>query len=467
MDVNVHPTKREVHFLDEEEVVEAVCARAQEALAGANTSRTFQFTQTLLPGATPAPPAASIPGEASSSTQQRPTSKASQNPQYQVRVDARARTLDSMFAASTRRPSRTSADALEPSQPQQSENNASPSQHTETMGAATETSVNASAAASAHRTNKVVVPESDCTLTSIRELRQEIQKHCHVALNDILQEHTFVGVVDIARSLSLIQHGTKLYLIDHDALIEEACYELTLRQFGSIQKTKLQPGVPLVDLLRLGLDLEAPRPETNDSSSGTDQEDLVGGLKREEAVAKISNHLCDRAQMLSEYFSLDIDVERGQLVGIPCLVPSKPPSTGTGPDMGAGTGTSASATSAGAEDSQASTHTTLFPLENLPSFLVRLGPQVDWTDEKECFRTFARELAWAHTLAQSMGEGQQDDQVAHNKDRLAHLVSHTWLPLLGSLCRRRTLHMPRSLVKEEKLIQLASLNDLYRIFERC
>ncbi|CAI2167704.1 19939_t:CDS:10 [Funneliformis geosporum] len=50
VDVNVHPTKREVSFLNEDEVIAAIGDTIQERLADANSSRVF-LTQTLLPGA--------------------------------------------------------------------------------------------------------------------------------------------------------------------------------------------------------------------------------------------------------------------------------------------------------------------------------------------------------------------------------------------------------------------------------
>ncbi len=68
--MNIHPTKREVHFLDEELIVEKVADAIQQALAGQGKSRTFQYqvrglscftflslifvfqTQTLLTGGT-------------------------------------------------------------------------------------------------------------------------------------------------------------------------------------------------------------------------------------------------------------------------------------------------------------------------------------------------------------------------------------------------------------------------------
>lgn len=58
VDVNVHPTKREVAFLHSEALVDAIAGAVSEALRGANASRTF-YTQTLLPLA-PLTPAGSF-----------------------------------------------------------------------------------------------------------------------------------------------------------------------------------------------------------------------------------------------------------------------------------------------------------------------------------------------------------------------------------------------------------------------
>src|SRR5258706_16480205 len=65
VDVNIHPTKREVNFLHEDEIIERIAEAIQEQLAAVDTSRSYALTQTVLPGAQsqPQPAAASRVGQ--------------------------------------------------------------------------------------------------------------------------------------------------------------------------------------------------------------------------------------------------------------------------------------------------------------------------------------------------------------------------------------------------------------------
>lgn len=48
IDVNVHPTKHEVHFLNEEQIIDTITTSLESKLLGSNNSRVF-YTQAKLP----------------------------------------------------------------------------------------------------------------------------------------------------------------------------------------------------------------------------------------------------------------------------------------------------------------------------------------------------------------------------------------------------------------------------------
>lgn len=53
-----------------------------------------------------------------------------------------------------------------------------------------------------------------------------------------------------------MQHGTRLYLLNHGALSAELFYQLGLRQFGDLPRIRLDPAPELRTLIALAVDAE-------------------------------------------------------------------------------------------------------------------------------------------------------------------------------------------------------------------
>ena len=89
IDVNVHPTKHEVHFLHEDVIVECIQKTIQQQLLSCNSSRTY-YTQSLLPSSTAHAP-----------SQERGASRSTEEEKVYdyklVRTDAKEKKLD-LFA---------------------------------------------------------------------------------------------------------------------------------------------------------------------------------------------------------------------------------------------------------------------------------------------------------------------------------------------------------------------------------
>lgn len=85
--------------------------------------------------------------------------------------------------------------------------------------------------------------------------------------------------------------------------------------------------------------------------------------------------------------------------------------------------------------------------------LVRIGVQVDWTDETACFETFLRELAYFYIPVPSSSISPTKESTAAEKWKIQHSI----FPALRSY-----LSPPESLLKSD-VIQVTSLESLYRV----
>ncbi|KAH8083337.1 DNA mismatch repair protein MutL [Cristinia sonorae] len=398
VDVNVHPTKREVHFLDEDAIIESICDKIQQSLVAQSQSRSFEY-QTLLTGGIarnnkgkgkerllPAEEHEDTDSGSSTSVSTPATKKVPSN--HKIRTSQKDRTLDSMFPV------------LNTSQ--------MPNELVPDLGSQDE---GTSRKTTKSRTD---IPMSECYLMSVRQLREAIEAARHQQFTEILQNHIFVGIVDVSRCLSLVQNFKKLYLVNHGALAEELFYQLGLRQFGNLRRIKLDPPPPIKTLISLAVDVEEGIKKTK--------------LNKALIIDRIVEILMEHRAMLSEYFSMNI-TEEGRLESIPLLLPDYTPN-----------------------------------LDKLPLFLMRLGPQVEWTSEKGCFSTFFRELAYFYVPEplipeNSLVEGSPTADT--NEKALAWQIQHVLFPTFA-----RYLIAPKTLLDRD-VVEVANLPDLYRVFERC
>lgn len=434
VDVNIHPTKREVNFLNEDEIIELVCDAIRAKLATVDSSRTF-MTQTLLPGIRPetqsnniVPSASTIEGKVVLRT------LAGSKRPYEnnlVRTDSKMRKITSMFPIS----------APEPVTNQEQEPPSSHNLQYELSGR----------------------EPVHIRLTSVKNLRAAVRSSMHNNLTEIFSSLTYVGLVDERRRIAAIQSGVKLYLVDYGMICSELFYQIGLTDFGNFGTINLESSPKLVDLLSLAAAVE--RDEHHRRIKDTDREGsspasaTAAGDRNEIDFSRVPEtvaaHLIERREMLKEYFSISIS-EDGSLLSIPLLLKNYMPS-----------------------------------LAKLPRFLLRLGPYVDWTNEEACFRTFLRELSafytpeqlptppTAATPASSADDNgtqqstqekssaqsdttstKEDTSITRRRTQLAWMLEHVLFPAI-----RSRLVATEDLIRG--VVEVADLKGLYRVFERC
>ena len=404
VDVNVHPTKREVNFLNEDEIIEMITATICTQLSKVDTSRTF-MTQSLLPGTKIPTVSSSTPTSRATQPSTSSASKPRPHETNLVRTDPSLRKITSML------PPPVIGHTTLPSDPTYTYSDREP---------------------------------INCRLTTVKELRTAVRASMHAKLTEAFASHTYVGLVDSQRRIVAIQSGVKLYLVDYGKVCNEYFYQVGLTDFANFGRIAFNPPLDIETLIRSAVEIERSDPAKNQNDDDIPWDEIPG---------KITEQLLQRREMLNEYFCLDISEDR-QLTAIPLLVKGYVPS-----------------------------------LAKLPRFLMRLGPCVDWTDEKRCFHTFLTELASFYTVeqlpnmeqsahqksaskdgdAQAEGTGagnvnrdldNDTHALAERREQVARMLEHVLFPAF-----RARLVATKSLLPG--VLEVADLKGLYRVFERC
>uniref|UniRef100_A0A8C2CWT9 DNA mismatch repair protein MLH1 n=1 Tax=Cyprinus carpio TaxID=7962 RepID=A0A8C2CWT9_CYPCA len=390
IDVNVHPTKHEVHFLHEDSIIESVQKHIESKLLGSNSSRTY-FTQTLLPGLS----ASTSASKASADSQERVYDH------QMVRTDSKVQKLDAFLQPSTSSSSAQSRSDKASSSSTAAQGSAKPD-HLEMLTAldvlepcdAEDPQTDGQPPpdeAPPRKRPHVEEVEEDLTaaslprrrvikLTSVKELREDIEQHTHKGLQDLLQNHSFVGSVN--PQWTLVQHQTKLYLLNTTKLSQELFYQILIYDFGNFGVLRLSNPAPLYDLAMLALDSE---------ESGWTEED---GPK--EGLAQyIVDFLKQKAVMLEEYFSLEID-------------------------------------------------------------------EVNWDREKECFHDFSIECSHFYSIRKQYTLEPDAEEPQDAEMSWQWKVEHVIFKALRNL-----FSPPKHFSEDGSVLQIASLPELYKVFERC
>ncbi|XP_006869227.1 PREDICTED: DNA mismatch repair protein Mlh1 isoform X2 [Chrysochloris asiatica] len=330
VDVNVHPTKHEVHFLHEDSILERVQQHIESKLLGANSSRMY-FTQTFLPGL--AGPSGEVVKATMGTTSSSSGSGDKVYAHQMVRTDSREQKLDA-FLQPVRKALASQPQALVPEDSTEGPLGGAKQQDEEMLELPAPTEMAAQRQGSEKEATKETLETSEkrgpasspgnprkrlrensdvemveddsqkqmtaaCTprrriinLTSVLTLQEEINERGHESLREMLHNHSFVGCVN--PQWALAQYQTKLYLLNTTKLSEELFYQILIYDFANFGVLRLSEPAPLFDLAMLALD----SPE-----SGWTEED---GPK--EGLAEyIVEFLKKKAEMLTDYFSLEID----------------------------------------------------------------------------------------------------------------------------------------------------------------
>ncbi|XP_030749016.1 DNA mismatch repair protein Mlh1 [Sitophilus oryzae] len=444
IDVNVHPTKHEVHFLNESEIVESITTAIEQKLLGSNNARIF-YTQSKLPN---------VHFETAKPKTNQTLNTSEVEPKYLVRTDSSLQKLDKFFEVKSKKDKCTTKNTLNVSLTEEQyqechkefvkdhehfnnklfkitdshttplvpgnvedvpkksiivENDLkldhkmgnSPKSKRKNKDLSKSEETVTSGGPSIHLIKRTTRVETK--LASVLTLRKDVENNCHRTLRETFAQHVFVGAINPKQAL--IQYNIQLLMCNTMEILQEFFYQLILYNFQNFDCYRFAKPLSIKELALIGLDL----PDT-----GWTEDD---GPK-EELATRVSEILIGKGAMLNEYFSLDIDKD-GNLRTIPILLENYIPD-----------------------------------LSGLPLFLIRLATEVDWETEKECFHTFSQETAIFYANV-------PEEDNAFKK-------SWRWVTEYVLYPAIKTYFLPpKDFSDTAAILEIANLPNLYKVFERC
>ena len=466
VDVNVHPTKREVHFLHQEEIVERVQTALEKALVKSNSARTFTV-QTLLPGVQEKLNGKKIhkgeEGEVKEEEEEREEEGLVTRQQKQMTTTTmKTKTTLREKAGGDHKLVRTnptkdmaSLDAFYRKTSVDGTSTAGfigegENEHNNRRRSSSTTLLEEVRRNVRARRNRPTKDGSDgamndiapyyTDLTSVTEICESIRQEADEEIAETLRSHTIVGPADVSTGKWLIQHGTKLLMINVNVASRALMYQLAMAKFNGFKRISIEPPARLSDLIE---------------EEEEEEEEEEGKAK-----GKIEELLLLHAKMLKEYFGIEIEKEAKELTSVEKNV-----------DNGAKE-----------EDVLISALPEILDghvpdVSRLPEFVKSLHAKVDWSNEKQCFVAVAECLAEFYGVLDDDDDEEEEDNNNNNNnsnnnaeeerkdttDASTWQTKHVVFPALSS----SAFAPPKAFARDGTVVEVARLEQLYKVFERC
>eukprot|EP01029_Cantina_marsupialis_P028267 TRINITY_DN775938_c0_g1_i1.p1 TRINITY_DN775938_c0_g1~~TRINITY_DN775938_c0_g1_i1.p1 ORF type:complete len:771 (+),score=190.54 TRINITY_DN775938_c0_g1_i1:122-2434(+) len=452
IDVNVHPTKREVHLLFNSEITSFVADMVTEKSRNVNDSRVFEIKQKTIAGEKPRRRKMKAQGESfsaktnvsttgTSSTRIVSANKPREDDTQKTRVDSTQRSLFQFLGRKNEDNKKHDGEDFDDFEPTMKRTPSIPQ------------SLNP----------KGTNDDDAALLESIQLMKKDIDSQSDNALTALCRNHIFVGAIDW--QMALIQYQTKLFVVNHWKIGSEIFRQAFLMNFGNVPPILVEPPLSLRMLVEAAMDSDLDimddgeqkanlqiNPltyETGDEigiNSDEDDDEAMDESKeysRKRLVDVAIEKAIEYSEMLRAYFGIGIEAIK--------QVQEEDEET--------------------KEDSTAEIDALLTAMPELISGHSPCGdglaeffavfPSICWSEEDSCLSSLINAMSRAYACCNlteaSNGETLLTLTSQHN---LQHII-------FQSMKEKQWFKAPRWFRDKHVVVEVADTKQLYKIFERC